>query len=272
MPVTEIIDKNYNPKDSHSHTMSILPREDGLSFCVQRKTDKYIEAFRNESFSVIANKSAWVDKIAASAKASSVKQIACNNATLVSSSTKVTLIPEEHFSKESIKQQFELCCEIDSLDEIHYQKAESINAYVCFTVNSEISNLFLKKHPQLTYTHLCLSLIRPNEENSCLRIHIDNNRMFVVYFNNRQLQLLTALAYSSTNDLVYNLLNIIKQFDISKSTQVMVSGNISRYDTKYILLHKFIENISLYNTSGIKGPISLTNAIKQEFSPLFELL
>ena len=65
----------------------------------------------------------------------------------------------------------------------------------------------------------------------------------LIAFNNGELQLLQTKAYTAPEDVLYFVLNVFKQYNINKETEILTGGFIDEESKLYQVLYQYLEGL-----------------------------
>ncbi len=159
---------------------------------------------------------------------------------------------------------------------INIQQQPSLIASINNDVQTAVQNQFGNHYSSHVYTTLLEQILgKETMVLEMLKVQFYQGFMNVLVVQNNALTLIQTYNYSTPEDVVYYLLNIVEQFQLSlNNTPVEVSGIIATNSKTFELLeHLFsrltLETINLENGSYLENVINLTNA--HYYSPFFNL-
>ena len=193
---------------------------------------------------------------------SSVKIIHYNNLS--------TVVPEVVFDKNNALSYLKFNSQILQNDYVAYDQIfnnECVNIYIPYV---NVNNFIFKKFDSFIYNHyssIILEEVKSNEKNSInpsLYLNIDLNHFEIIYFQDNKLIFYNTFDYSTKEDVIYYLLFTIDQLKLNpEKTPLIISGSISIDDEYYKIIHKYIRNVSLYN-SNIKTDSAYYDDLKSD--------
>ena len=130
-------------------------------------------------------------------------------------------------------------------------------------------NTFIYKH----YSSIILEKVKLNEKNTTnpsLYLNINVNHMELTYFVKNKLVFYNRFDFSTKEDLIYYLLFTIDQLKLNpEEIPVVITGNITENDDNYMIIYKYIRNVSVFNSeigkenkfyNSLKSDITLLNS------------
>jgi hypothetical protein len=101
-----------------------------------------------------------------------------------------------------------------------------------------------------------------------IKVQFYRSHFIVAVFSEHRLQYIQSLHYTSPDDVVYNLLNICKQFNLS-GVHLQVSGMIDAKSSLYETLSIYFTNIT---TEDLNVPdLDVSTYPAYYFTPFFKL-
>jgi Protein of unknown function (DUF3822) len=183
-----------------------------------------------------------------------------------------SLIPSELYEEENKKELLSFLVDIPNNYTLITEKVESINAVAIFAVPQITYDEFKKQYPQATFSHSIISFLKATKtlykkilKGKTLFIDVNTECFNVLCYNDEKLQLANAYSFENENDITYQLVNMMKQFDMdTMRDQVFISGGIEKQSAVYQKLAKYIKNISLVNRPDMFKYSSFFNEMPQQ--------
>ena len=92
--------------------------------------------------------------------------------------------------------------------------------------------------------------------------------MELIYFVKNKLVFYNRFDFNTKEDLIYYLLFIIDQLKLNpEETPVVITGDISKDDDNYMIIYKYIRNVSVFN-SEISKENKFYNSLKSDITLL----
>ena len=168
---------------------------------------------------------------------------------LVYNGPKFTLVPEMFMEKEDLAEKyFTLNFEKDEGEIIRYSKLPTLGAFIIYSIPQEVLRLEEILHPDAVYFSRFCSLeagLRYKAVSDPVSIFIDIEQGYfsVTVFRFNSLHLCNSYLYSGPEDIMYHILNISKNFNISPDAdQYYISGLIEQNSRLFNLLYKYLRN------------------------------
>jgi hypothetical protein len=103
---------------------------------------------------------------------------------------------------------------------------------------------------------------------SFIKVQFYKSHIIVAALANRSLQIMQSFPYSTPADVLYNLLNICRQFDL-KGALLQVSGMIENDSSMLEELNKYFRNIVIEDSTVPE--LEISNHPSHYFTPFFKL-
>jgi len=183
-----------------------------------------------------------------------------------------SLIPSELYEEGNKKELLSFLVDLPKNYKLITEKVESVNAVAVFAVPQIAYDEFTKQYPQVTFSHSIITFLKATKnlykkilKGKTLFIDVNTECFNVLCYNDEKLQLANVYSFENENDITYQLVNMMKQFDMdTMRDQVFISGGIEKQAAVYQKLAKYIKNISLVNRPDIFKYSSFFNEIPQQ--------
>ena len=268
------IQKRTRIDETSNIKLSIHISLNELSFCIVDLISKEIDFLRTYSLSQNSNpkellktlKKGFLENDELSSSFSSVKIIHYNNLS--------TVVPEPLFDKNNALSYLKFNSKILQNDYVAFDKIfnnECVNVYIPYVnINNyifEMFDSFIYKH----YSSIILEKVKLNENNTAtpsLYLNINVNHMELIYFVKNKLVFYNRFDFNTKEDLIYYLLFSIDQLKLNpEEIPVVITGDISKDDDNYMIIYKYIRNVSVFN-SEISKENKFYNSLKSDITLL----
>ena len=165
---------------------------------------------------------------------------------------KSTLVPNEFFNRDNIKQYFTFNHYLDDYEELHFNFIEEINAYNIFAVPSDLTTLLVNKFPEIIFVHQNNTIVADIVERAnkakfklpLISINVNQNLFDIAIYKDDRFVLLNSYLFNDENDFVYYVMNTLTQFDINPvKSYINLSGFVEKNTKFYQLIREFLPNI-----------------------------
>ena len=268
------IQKRTRIDETSNIKLSIHISLNELSFCIVDLISKEIDFLRTYSLSQNSNpkellntlKKGFLENDELSSSFSSVKIIHYNNLS--------TVVPEPLFDKNNALSYLKFNSKILQNDYVAFDKIfnnECVNVYIPYVnINNyifEMFDSFIYKH----YSSIILEKVKLNEKNTAtpsLYLNINVNHMELIYFVKNKLVFYNRFDFNTKEDLIYYLLFSIDQLKLNpEEIPIVITGDISKDDDNYMIIYKYIRNVSVFN-SEISKENKFYNSLKSDITLL----
>jgi len=176
-----------------------------------------------------------------------------------------TLVPEQLFDKNKIKEYMKHIHNVSKEDEIHFTKIEKNDFYILYVYPSILTTFLVNHFPEIRLYHSNIHLIRNafdhSKENNLEitgEILIHKNSFDIFILNNKNPVILNSFIYEKPEDIVYYTLLLINRTNaIPQSTKLILNGLIEPDSIAIKELRKRVGQV-LLNTR-FKTNFSFTN-------------
>jgi hypothetical protein len=140
---------------------------------------------------------------------------------------------------------------IQQNDPVYYDDVTQQNLAVVYSLPQLIADEIMQNEAVEMINSFTPSLKNINAIQANDQIHVQFNRkeIRILVVKNNQLQLAQTYAYAAPLDVVYYLLAICNQFELSQSSAVVLAGLIDENSAMYKELHQYFSNMSFAGNS-----------------------
>ncbi|WP_294143190.1 DUF3822 family protein [uncultured Sanguibacteroides sp.] len=240
-------DKNYIYESSVKSILSIRYATDGFSFCVHDENDRLV-VFAHQPFQVDS-----LDAVLAR-----VENYIVNDRILNSNFKQVyvipcckakSLIPADFFQKDKLNLLYHLQQETDSEEELLYHHIEDINAYLVESIPYKFHQFLQEHYPTVQIVNNAFNLIEQASTKTLrqmeqLFVDIQDRYFDILLFRNAKLLLFNSFHYQYPADIVYFILNTLRESGTEKDKIHLFISGIPVKDQKFIgMLESYIPHI-----------------------------
>lgn len=143
--------------------------------------------------------------------------------------------------------------------------------YNVYRVPSAIHHSMVEKFPVAVFYHQYSLLIKQEWVGNLLRVIFYRDRILVILVKEGELQIIHSFPYQSPTDVVYHLLNVVKQFQVN-NIEVKAGGKIDPGAYLYKEVSHYFNSISLDDgPAGFEYNKALEALPAHYFSHLYSL-
>lgn len=241
------------------------------------KTEKGIDAF--ELYDIDANVNSWQNIFTAIKNYSKILTKNYTQTTFYLNTTEALIVPNNKFTKESIEPYLTAIfgsganykCEADIVS----MPTNPATVYrVSLTLDETIKNNFMLYNYKHSYTKILENLLGNGSMiMEMIKVQFYAKYMVVAVVYGNKLQLIQSYNYSSPEDVIYYLLNIVQEFSLNvQSTAVEVSGMLDINSKHFELLENVFGRLSLETITAqsiFKDHLNVANA--HYYTPFYNL-
>lgn len=213
------VDSNFSYELSTQSILSIRYATDGFSFCVHDAHDKLM-VFVHEPYAADSR-----EAVVARLKNLLVNDVILNlqfkKVYLMPCFSEKTIIPGAYFNKANVTTLYSVNQEIAPDDTLLYHHIESMDAYLVEAINSSFND-FIREHlPTIrivngAYPFIQRALSKALHDSEQIFLNIQDGFFDMLYIKDTRVQLFNTFNYRVATDIVYFLLNGIKECRIQK--------------------------------------------------------
>jgi len=232
------------------------------------KDDNNIQAF--ELYEIKNNQGDWEGILTATANYSKLLDKTYSNNTIYLNVSEALIVPAEKFRQDSIEpylaavygNENDYKCEADIIEIL--TKPATIYRFST-KLNEAIAKRFTTYKYKHTYSKILESVLGVDKMlMEMLKVQFYEKTMLVTVIYGNKLMLMQSYPYSSPEDIIYYLLNIVQEFSLNvKSTPVEVSGTLDIASRHFELLENVFGRLSLETIGGngiFKDHLNVSNA------------
>ncbi|MFC2117573.1 DUF3822 family protein [Bacteroidota bacterium] len=253
-----VIDDSLDRNLCSKYHLSIQTSLDGFSFCILDTSSKKYLALKHFSFDPSIQETMFakiIHKVIASEELlhKPYKRVYMSVVT-----NKSILIPSSLFDKNKLSGYFEFSQVLNSTDVLLYNKMNNAGAFNIFAIPEGIDSILDDYFPVRNIYHHSVSLIENALDSSRAghnekRVYVEIHRSFfnIVVTNGDSLLLYNTFSYKDSSDMLYYILNIYKQLDLSvENNALIISGEIAVNSNHYFLIKKYFRQVMLEEFSS----------------------
>lgn len=213
------VDSNFTYESSKKSILSIRYATDGFSFCVHDEKDKLV-VFVHEPHAADSREAA----------VARLKNYVVNDAILNLRFKKVyimpcfkekLLVPGVFFDKTNIATLYAINQEVSPDDTILYHHIEGIEAYLVETVISSFHDFVGEHFPVVqivngAYPFILGAMGKALRDTEQIFLDIQDNYFDLLFIRDSRIQLFNSFSYKAMTDIVYFVLNCIKECEIKQ--------------------------------------------------------
>ena len=253
---TSITDKTYKK-------LTIQVSLNGLSFCVfDTLTEKPI-LLQNIHFNSFQRSSKIEDLFASVFRENPELSNRYDEILIIHSNNLSTFVPTALFDEEFLGSYLQYNTKVFETDFFTFDELpnyEMNNVYIPYV---NMNNFFIDQYGSFDYKHAnsilvskLLDLSKNNEERKMF-VHVSESHFEIIVLQNQKLHLYNSFEYKTPEDFIYYLLFTAEQLQLNpENFKLELLGSIVEDDALYQIAFKYIRNISLFDVSDFKNPLT----------------
>lgn len=250
MKLTDIRDKNIVDYDKSNLELSVLFKEDGLSFSLMVLSEMRYVMLR--SFNFVTSES-YVDQCNKCLSEVLSSDDKFSNVRLVIADNRQTIVPEALFAVSDIEKYWKLNFSSQNDCEIHSYNLTKSQACVIFPVKKDLQIFINSINEKKSIVPSSASFIDFNFKRNRLFENPEKSRIYIQVYEtfaefllieNYAIKLFNTFEFKTQNDLLYHIINVFEQLKISqKYAEVVFSGFIETDSLVVLNVKKFVSEV-----------------------------
>ncbi len=165
---------------------------------------------------------------------------------------KSTLVPKELFDKEHLRTFFEFNQNLSDVEELHFNYLKNTEVYNIFAIPSDVTTLLVNRFPEIQFYHHGSPFIENALEAAralkmklpSIHVNVNDNFIDIVGISGEKMVLYNNEKYTTTEDILYHLLNVAKQLEMKLSRcYLFVSGDVDENEKTGKTLKRYFPNL-----------------------------
>lgn len=254
MPFIELFDETLDINSTENYELSVQVSPEGLSFCI-------LDSIRNKfimmrSFGADENKFFNAGKIDELIRSDDFLTKRYKKINCVMPSSKFTIVPAPLYDPGKKDEYFEFNHNLEEDKIILADKASEPDAYLIYSVSKSISDLIRSTYPHVQPHHHAkvlldhTSIIRKSINGNYIHVHIERDYFNLLIFNDNILRFCNSFFYRNISDILYYVMNVLKNLDIKQEETIHFSGLTEKYDDLSSSFSLYIRHIKFSEPSG----------------------
>lgn len=232
--------------------LSIQIHLSGLSFCILNRSTNTIEYLHEKDFGKLLKPELVLDGLINHLKNEAIFTQNFNCIKVIHQSDLATLIPEELFNEDKLKDYLKFNIKILETDFITNDYNPNLSIHTVYIPYVNINNQLLDEFGSFDYFHgfsiltnSFQSLPKSNEQLLHLYIHVNSGHFeFVIFDASKRLIFCNTFLFETKEDFIYYILFVYEQLKLDKETDKLhITGRIDKYSHLYDILFKYIRYI-----------------------------
>lgn len=240
------VDPNFTYELSTKSILSIRYATDGFSFCVHDATNKLV-VFVHEPHAVDSQEAA-VAHFKNYVVNDAILNLRFKKVYIMSCFKEKLLVPGAFFDESNITILYSINQEITSEDLLLYHHIESIDAFLIETIIASFNDFIQEHFPMArivneAYPFIQGAMAKALHDTEQIFLNIQENYFDILFIRNTGIQLFNSFNYKAATDIVYFLLNCMKECGIDKTkAHLSISGPVFHDNKLQELLSAYLSN------------------------------
>ena len=254
MPFKELFDETLDINSTEKYELAVQLSPANVTFCIlDTIRNKYIllrlfEADDNDYFTAselddIMHKDDFLN-------------CRYKKVTFVIPTEKSTLVPIQLYDPGKKDEYFNLNHLHESNAAIFANKITDPEAYTVFEVSKSINDAITSRYLNITLVHHLKPLLNhayragKSFKDDYIHLHVEKDFFNLIIINTNKLKFCNSFTYRNINDILYYVMNVLKNFEINQETTIHLSGLIERYDDLTSVFSAYVSQLKFSQASG----------------------
>ena len=254
MPFQEIFDETLDINSTEKYELAVQVSPSNIVFCI-------FDSIRNK-YILLRSFEAEDDNCYTASKYDEIMRndnfLSCNykKATLVVATEKSTLVPVQLYDPEKKDEYFCLNHLRENNAVILANKIAAPEAYTVFEVSKSFLDAITSRQPNITTVHHLTPLlshifrIGRSIRDDYIHLHVEKDFFNLIILNSKDLKFCNSFNYGNTNDILYYVMNVLKNLEINRETTIHLSGLVEKYGDLTSVFSEYIRELKFGQPSG----------------------
>ncbi len=246
-----ILQKNSNPDINLNSRLSVQLSLTGLSFLITSTISKKVLYFSEKKFDHNITPEELLFELKTIIEQQEELQKKFDEITIVYATTLYALVPTPLFDETKASDYLKLNSKILANDFVAFDTLENSDITIVYIPYININNYLFEKFGDFKYYHsatLLLKFILNIEKHSSqpkVYINVVKDIFDIIVIKNGELLLCNTYDFKTPEDFIYYILFCLEQLKMNPDIiEFVLSGTIDKEDATYIILYKYIRNVS----------------------------
>lgn len=246
-----LLDETFDKNQSYHYNLAVQYGLNGLSFCLfDTIKNKYI-ALRHYN-----DKSSSPENLTGTLESDDLLKLPFRETKVMFDSGKSTLVPLSFFDETKVELLYKFNFGEDQCASLHYNKLSETSSVNIFSYPEIVHSKLKKTLPKFEIyqrtspfiENLVIDSARWQRSKAHVSIHKGTLDIGVAHL--RKLEFFNTFNFREYSDIVYYILNVLEQFDLSvNTTDVYISADIENHNEIFDYLRNYIQNIKFIRPS-----------------------
>lgn len=250
VPVTNILEKDFNPEETKDLNLSLLIGPDRLSYLIIDPNSKKVLAIAAYSLASKNNHRAFVKNIEGLFHTDNLLSKPYANTSISLYTRRFTIIPNAFFEESDAKELFEALMHLDDKDHLQISSVQKIDSTIIYSINDHLHEWLRSTFPEAKQHCAAGPIIQntldqfANDEFVVLAL-LQAGSICLTISHKKQLLLHQIYGFQNAEDCLYFVLLAYKTLGLSTEKHpLLLSGELIQDSEIYKLLYQYIRHIS----------------------------
>jgi hypothetical protein len=169
---------------------------------------------------------------------------------------KSTLVPIQLYDPAKKNEYFNLNHLHENNAVIFANKITDPEAYAVFEISKYMNDAITSLYPNIIPVHPLKPLLNhtyrtaKSFKDDYIHLHVEKDFFNLIILNSNNLKFCNSFGYRNINDILYYVLNVLKNFEISTETTIHLSGLVERFDDLTSVFSVYIRRLKFSEPAG----------------------
>ena len=253
MQFQELFDETLDINSTEHYELAVQISASNVAFCILDSIrNKYVllRTFDAEDDNLSASK---IDEIM---QKDNFLNRTYKKATVICATEKSTIIPVQLYDPAKKDEYFYHNHLHENNAVVLSNKIPEPDAYTVFEISKSDHDSITNQIPNATFVHHLKPLLNhvyragKSSKDDYIHLHIEKDFFNLIIQNSNKLKFCNSFTYRSINDVLYYVMNILKDSEINQETTIRLSGFAEMYDDLTSALSFYIRQLKFSQPSG----------------------
>jgi len=250
MPFQELFDETLDVNSTENYELAVQISSANVAFCILDSIRNKYVLFRSFETDDTTLK---IDEIIRKDDFLNCKY---KKATVIIVTEKSTLVPIQLYDPAKKDEYFCLNHSHENNAAILANKITYPEAYSVFEISKPIHDVITSRYPNINFVHHLKPLLNhvyrvgKSFKDDYIHLHVEKDFFNLIILNSNSFKFCNSFNYRNINDILYYVVNVLKNFEINQETTIHLSGLVERYDDLTSLFSDYIGRLKFSQPSG----------------------
>jgi len=253
MPYQELFDETLDINSSENYELAVQISPASIAFCVlDSLRNKYIllRSFETDNDNFSASE---INEIM---QKDDFLKCRYKKVNFIVPTEKSTLVPIQLYDPAKKDEYLNLNHLRENNSMVFANKIANPESYNVFEVSKSVYDAITALYPNITPIHPLKPLLNHifragnSFKDDYIHLHVEKDYFNFIILNSNNLKFCNSFNYRNINEILYYILNVLKNFGINQETTIHLSGLVEKYDDLTSVFYAYIRRLKFSEPSG----------------------